>query len=121
MQTIVACAGLPERLQLVVQLYFVEELKKAKAKLRLWDPIAEENFRQVHPEEAYFQNPLEAARNADLVLILTEWDEVRNLDLDALKQAMNVPVLVDGRNLFDPVDMAGRGFTYHSVGRPDKG
>lgn len=98
-------------------LYFVSELLKEHAQLRLWDPIAEEKFREVHPGLDYFKTPMEAATGADLLLILTEWDEIRDMDLNALKSAMNCPVIVDGRNVFDPETMRSQGFTYHSIGR----
>jgi UDPglucose 6-dehydrogenase len=102
-------------------LYFVPELQKAGAKLRLWDPIAAEKFREIHPEATYAESPLEAARDADLVLVLTEWEAVKQLDLDALRAAMKVPVIVDGRNVWDPAKMAAKGFHYKSVGRPQIG
>ena len=61
--------------------------------------------------------PYEAARDADALLILTEWDEFATLDLDRLAKEMKYPIVIDGRNLYDPEDMAAHGFTYYSVGR----
>jgi UDPglucose 6-dehydrogenase len=98
-------------------LYFVPQLKDAGAKLRLWDPVGEEKFRQLYPEEVYCKTALECATGADLVLVLTEWPEVKALNLAKLKKAMHVPVVIDGRNVFDPGAMRAAGFTYHSVGR----
>ena len=60
----------------------------------------------------------EAARGADALLILTEWDEFASLDLDRLHQLLKYPIVIDGRNLYDPETMAAHGFTYYSVGRP---
>ena len=99
-------------------LYFIPELLDAKAQLRLWDPIAQENFDKLHPGQKYFDTPLECAKGADLLLILTDWPEVQDIDLDKLKGVMACPVIVDGRNIFDPNDMRDRGFTYHCIGRP---
>jgi UDPglucose 6-dehydrogenase len=99
-------------------LYFVPQLLEAKAKLRLWDPVAQAKFDEIHPGLDYYADPVECAKGADLLLILTEWPEVENIDLDAVKKAMQCPVIIDGRNVFDPADMQARGFTYHSVGRP---
>lgn len=99
-------------------LYFVPELDRAKAKLRLWDPIAAEKFDELQPGFDYFETPLECAKDADLLLILTDWPEVKNLDLKALKAAMKCPVIIDGRNIFDPETIRNEGFTYHCVGRP---
>ncbi len=98
-------------------LYFVPQLIEAGAKLKLWDPVAEERFAQLYPQETYVKDPLECARGADLLLILTDWPQVKNLDLDQLKSVMKCPVIVDGRNMFDPAAMRARGFTYHSIGR----
>ncbi len=98
-------------------LYFVPQLIEAGAKLRLWDPVAEERFAQLYPQERYLKDPIECARGADLLLILTDWPEVKQLDLDKLKDAMKCPVIVDGRNVFDPAAVRAKGFTYHSIGR----
>jgi UDPglucose 6-dehydrogenase len=59
----------------------------------------------------------EAAHGADALLILTEWEEFANLDLDRLIQELKYPIVIDGRNLYDPEVMAAQGFTYYSVGR----
>ena len=83
-------------------LYFVPQLIEAGAKLRLWDPVAEERFAQLYPQERYVKDPIECARDADLVLVLTDWPQVKQLDLDKLKSVMKCPVIVDGRNVFDP-------------------
>lgn len=98
-------------------LYFVPQLIEQKAKLRLWDPIARQKFDEVQPGLDYFDDPVECARGADAVLILTEWPEVRNMDLQKLKEALHCAVVIDGRNVFDPSVMEKHGFVYHSVGR----
>jgi UDPglucose 6-dehydrogenase len=61
---------------------------------------------------------LDCATDADLLLILTGWQEIGNCDVDRLKQVMKCPVVVDGRNVFDPARMREKGFEYHAVGRP---
>ena len=83
-------------------LYFVPELQAMKAKLRAWDPIAEGKFKEIHPDLETVPDLYECAKDADLVLILTEWDAVKNIDLAKLKSVMACPVIVDGRNTFDP-------------------
>lgn len=98
-------------------LYFIPQLLEAQARLKVWDPVAQERFRELFPKLDYQADPLECAKDADLLLILTEWPEVKKLDLDRLKKAMRCPVVVDGRNVFNPEDMRRRGFTYHCVGR----
>jgi UDPglucose 6-dehydrogenase len=66
----------------------------------------------------YAESAMDAAKGADALLILTDWAEFGELDLGELQGLMRYPIVVDGRNLFDPVEMAERGFTYMSVGRP---
>jgi UDPglucose 6-dehydrogenase len=99
-------------------LYFVPHLLDAKARLKVWDPVAQEKFAELYPNLDYQRDLIECAKDADLVLILTEWPEVKNINLDQLKSVMRCPVIVDGRNIFDPKEMRKRGFTYHCVGRP---
>jgi UDPglucose 6-dehydrogenase len=99
-------------------LYFVPQLIEAGARLRLWDPVAAEKFAQIHPHEQYCHDPMDCATGADLLLILTEWPEVRNIDLAKLKSAMRCPVIIDGRNVLDPERARAAGFTYVGVGRP---
>lgn len=99
-------------------LYFVPHLLDAKARLKLWDPVAQEKFSELYPNLDYYQDPIECAKDADLLLILTEWPQVKNINLDQLKNVMRCPVIVDGRNVFDPKEMRRLGFTYHCVGRP---
>jgi len=62
-------------------------------------------------------SPADAANGADALLILTEWEEFANLDLDRLNRELKYPIVIDGRNLYDPEVMAAHGFTYYSVGR----
>jgi len=66
----------------------------------------------------YAARVYEAAQDADAVLILTEWMELAEMDLARLNQAARFPIVIDGRNLFNPQTMADHGFTYVSVGRP---
>ena len=98
-------------------LYFVPELRDRGAKLRLWDPQAAEKFDQLHPGLEYFDSPLKCAEGADAVVILTEWPEIKALDLTELKKTCRCPIVLDGRNVFDPSDMHKHGFIYHSMGR----
>ena len=99
-------------------LYFIPQLIEAGAKLRLWDPIADEKFAQQFPNERYFKDAMECCTGADVLLILTDWPEVKNIDLKKLKAAMKCPVVIDGRNVLNPEAARAEGFTYHSVGRP---
>jgi len=71
------------------------------------------------PEITTAADPYACVDGADAVIILTEWDQFRALDLDRVKSALRKPLLVDLRNVYRPEEMAARGFTYVSIGRPD--
>ena len=84
-----------------------------------YDPAAAERARaQLNSNVEFVNSPYEAAAEADALLILTEWEEFATLDLDRLYKQLKYPIVIDGRNLYDPELMAARGFTYYSVGRP---
>lgn len=89
--------------------------------LTLYDPRAIPNMKAVFPEDArvqYCDDPYRAAEAMDALVLLTEWEEVRRLDLARIRKAMRTPVVVDGRNIFDPTAMRSMGFEYYSLGRP---
>jgi len=99
----------------------VRKLLEAGAIVTAYDPAAMERAREVLPASdklTYAANSYEAAQDADAVLILTDWREFAGLDLVRLLQAVRFPILIDGRNLFNPRQMLVHGFTYISVGRP---
>ena len=84
-----------------------------------FDPAAQARAQEVlHSQVEFADSPYDAARNADALLILTEWDQFATLDWDRLREQLNDPIVIDGRNLYDPEAMAALGFTYYSVGRP---
>jgi UDPglucose 6-dehydrogenase len=70
------------------------------------------------PQLRYASGVMDAAKNADALLILTDWDEFGKLDLEKLHGELRYPIVIDGRNLYDPMVMAEHGFTYLSIGRP---
>ena len=70
------------------------------------------------PAMQYADDPYSAAEGADALLILSDWQEFGELDLDRLHRALRYPIVIDGRNLYEPREMLDRGFTYLSVGRP---
>jgi UDPglucose 6-dehydrogenase len=70
------------------------------------------------PHLTYVDDSYVAAEGADALVILTDWQEFATLDLTRLHKALRYPIIVDGRNLFDPQTMADIGFTYLSIGRP---
>ncbi len=90
-------------------------------KIQAYDPAATENAREVLGTTSicYAASALEAARGADALLVLTDWDEFRAIDLQQLHDALRYPIVIDGRNMFSPDAMKKHGFLYTSVGRPD--
>ena len=99
-------------------LFLVRALSQEGSKITAYDPAAMERAREVVPSDITFANSAyEAAHGADALLILTEWEEFASLDLDRLNRELKYPIVIDGRNLYDPEVMAAHGFTYYSVGR----
>jgi len=99
-------------------LFLVQALLQEGCKITAYDPAAMERTQEVISSNLKFANSsYEAARGADALLILTEWEEFATLDLDRLNRELKYPIVIDGRNLYDPEVMAAHGFTYYSVGR----
>jgi UDPglucose 6-dehydrogenase len=84
-----------------------------------YDPAAHERAKETLGSSIELaDSAYDAARDADALLILTEWEEFASLDFDRLRSALKYPIVIDGRNLYDPALMAANGITYYSVGRP---
>jgi len=99
----------------------IKKLIEAGATVTAYDPAAMERSKAVLPPSDkmhYADDVYEAARDADAVLILTDWKQFAKLDLVRLNQAVRFPIVIDGRNLYKPQTMQEHGFTYVSVGRP---
>jgi len=88
------------------------------ATVRAYDPVGMEQARKELPEIEYCKDAYACARQADALVIVTEWRQFRALDLKRIKQEMKHPVVVDLRNIYRPDEMATHGFTYDSIGRP---
>ena len=88
-----------------------------RAIVRAYDPAAIERAKAVLPEIDYRRNAQGVARGADAIVIVTEWNEFKQLDMLKLKRLMRRPVIVDGRNLYDPAEMRRLGFVYRGIGR----
>jgi UDPglucose 6-dehydrogenase len=99
-------------------LFLVQALLQEGCKVTAYDPAAMERTQEaISSNLKYAGSAYEAASGADALLILTEWEEFANLDLRRLNQELKYPIVIDGRNLYDPEVMAAHGFTYYSVGR----
>jgi UDPglucose 6-dehydrogenase len=105
-------------------LTIIDELLAAGATVTVFDPEAMDNVKRYFDEKQHMplfaSDPLAAATDADALIIATEWKVFRNVALDELKQQLAQPVVFDGRNLFTTQEMREKGFTYRSVGRPEK-
>jgi UDPglucose 6-dehydrogenase len=98
-------------------LILIPMLQEKGAKVRAYDPHARGNAEPLLPGIAWCDSALEAADAADVIVVVTEWNELRALDLDALKGRMRGDVLVDLRNVYLPAQARAAGFTYAGIGR----
>ncbi|RAN36659.1 UDP-glucose/GDP-mannose dehydrogenase family protein [Hyphomonas sp. GM-8P] len=93
-------------------------LQAAGATIKAYDPEAMEEASHLLKDIQFAKNAYEAAQDADALVIVTEWDQFRALDLERIKAALKSNVVVDLRNIYSPEDMAAKGFAYTSIGRP---
>ncbi len=98
----------------------VHELVAAGATVRAFDPEGMENAKEVLPPITYCEGPYDTATGADAVVVVTEWNEFRGMDLKRIRAAVKSPVLVDLRNIYRKEEVARHGFTYTSIGRPSE-
>lgn len=95
----------------------VQELTAAGAAVRAYDPVAMDVARGILPAVQMFNDPYEAATGCDAVIIVTEWNEFKQIDLEKLKGLLKTPIIMDARNLYDPERMREMGYTYRAIGR----
>jgi UDPglucose 6-dehydrogenase len=95
----------------------INALKDLGAKIKAFDPIAIEKAKQKLTGIEFCKDAYEAAKNAELLIILTEWNEFKQLDLSKIKTLMKSPVILDGRNIYNPLEAKRLGFVYQGVGR----
>lgn len=95
----------------------ISRLLDARARIRAYDPVAMPKVRGLFPTVTFCEDAYEAAAGSDVVAVITDWPEFKDLDMKRLTSVMAGRVLVDGRNIFDPKAVAASGLTYHGVGR----
>ncbi|MCC6536218.1 MAG: UDP-glucose/GDP-mannose dehydrogenase family protein [Bryobacterales bacterium] len=95
----------------------IQELEKRGAALRACDPVAARGVARILPKLDLRADAYQVAEGADAVVLCTEWNEYKQIDLARVRQAMRTPVLVDGRNVYDPARMRDLGFVYRAMGR----
>lgn len=99
----------------------IQELLKEGALIRAYDPKAVPNMKRLFPEGEdlkYFSDKYDAVKGSEALLIITEWEEFKKADLNKLKKIMELPIILDGRNIYNPKEVRSLGFEYHSIGRP---
>ncbi len=99
-------------------LVLIDAMLSAGINVRVHDPEANDNVRQLYRDKLIFcDRPYGALEGADALAIVTEWNEFRNPDFEVMSRLLRSPVIFDGRNLYDPARMAALGFVYHGIGR----
>ncbi|WP_217557685.1 UDP-glucose/GDP-mannose dehydrogenase family protein [Paenibacillus sp. GbtcB18] len=96
----------------------IRSLQERGAIVTAYDPAAASKASALLPGVRCLTDPYEAAENAEAVVIATDWEELRRIDFERLRNLVRQPLIIDGRNMFAPAEMAEKGFTYVSVGRP---
>jgi UDPglucose 6-dehydrogenase len=92
-------------------------LQNEGASVKAFDPVAMERAKEIMPEMTYCEDAYEAAEGSDALVVVTDWNEFKHLDMARLKASMAEPVLIDGRNIYEPSKMQELGFTYRGIGR----
>ena len=93
-------------------------LQAAGATIRAFDPEGMNEAKKLLQDIVWCADSYDAAKGADVLVIITEWNQIRALDMARLKSLLKQPVLVDLRNIYKPTEMRQAGFSYYSVGRP---
>ena len=100
----------------------LEALWSSGAKVQAYDPVAMDQCKRIygdHPQLQLYERPEETFHQADVLAIVTEWEEFINPDFEQIRQALTHPVIFDGRNLYDPEKMQQMGLKYYAIGRGD--
>lgn len=96
----------------------IPELTAAGASIKAYDPEGMTEAKELLSGVNFCENSYATLENADALVLITEWNEFRALDMDKVQSLMNAPIMIDLRNIYDPEEMKGLGFTYESIGRP---
>ncbi len=95
----------------------IHMLQHEGARVKAYDPAAMENARAILKDVEFVDDPYQVAEGADAVILVTEWNEFKQLDMKRIRDSMRTPILFDGRNIYDPEKMRELGFIYRGVGR----
>ena len=100
-------------------LTLIEAMLKEETKIRAYDPKAMEKAKKIFPQLTYCSSAYEVAEGSDCLVLLTEWEEFKTVQWSTIKSLMRQPILVDGRNFYDPLELAQLGFHYIGIGRKE--
>lgn len=99
-------------------IYIIENLLKKDFKISVYDQAATDNIKKIFENKIiYAKDPYKAVNKAEALIVITEWNEFRQIDLNKVKKLMSNPTIFDGRNIYDPSDLKKLGFKYYSIGR----
>jgi UDPglucose 6-dehydrogenase len=101
-------------------LNIIRRLLKENSKVRAYDPVSMKATQSILPNITYCKDPYDAVKGANALIIMTEWNQFRNLELDRLKKLLEEPYFFDLRNIYDPQKLKDKGFKYYCVGRSSK-
>lgn len=96
----------------------IERLQRSGARIKAFDPQAMPKAAGLLKDVKFCKDPYEAAKGSDALVIVTDWNEFKELDLNRIKKLLKAPIIIDGRNIYDPKKMKRAGFKYIGVGRP---
>jgi UDPglucose 6-dehydrogenase len=96
----------------------ITRIHELGAEVKAYDPVAMPRAEEILPWVTYCATPYDVAKGADALLVVTEWNEFKQLDMARVRDLMRAPVLLDGRNIYEPSEMRRLGFRYYGVGRP---
>jgi UDPglucose 6-dehydrogenase len=101
-------------------LNIIKKLLEQKAKIRAYDPVSMKSTQSIFPGIKYCKDSYDAVKGANALVIVTEWNQFRNLELDKLKRLLKEPYFFDLRNIYEPQKLKDKGFNYYCVGRSSK-
>ena len=95
----------------------IADLRELGAKIKVFDPHSMGKAKEVLKGVEFCADSYSVCKKSDCLVVLTEWDEFKELDMQKVKKLLNQPIVIDGRNIYDPKKMRAQGFTYYSIGR----
>jgi len=104
-------------IRLAPSIEIIRLLQEEKAQIKVYDPVAMDKAKEILSNVEYGRDPYQVARGSNALVIITEWEEFQRIDLERIKDLMVNPVIVDGRNIYEPQKMKELGFIYESIGR----